>query len=230
MHNFASLAADLAPLFKKSGDGGDTGDRSDNHLDLHDFGVTTRRSGVSPVGQRVVTSPESSGDAKSERPQPLNRGVTTVTSVTTGFEQGAADALPVDCPEWQAICEELKRSEPPAWASAERWRELVADAESFLAAWGKTADRLGWTTLDLFGVHPTAPAARFDVMGLILILRGKSVSGLAERTATIDCKSGAKQTLNRPNGAGAVLITGVLDYEAPSICDEVGNCRPGLIF
>jgi len=27
-------------------------------------------------------------------------------------------------------------------------------------------------TLDLFGVHPIAPAASFDVMGLIPVLRG----------------------------------------------------------
>jgi len=230
MHNFASLAADLAPLFKKSGDGGDTGDRSDNHLYLHDFGVTTCRSGVSPVGPRVVTSPESSGDAKSERPQPFNESVTTVTSVTTSFQEGAADSLPADCPlEWKAICEEIKRAAPPSWVSAERWRELVADAESFLAAWGKTANRLGWTTLDLFGVHPTSPASRFDVIGLIPILRGRKISALAELTATIDCKSGAKQTFNRPTGAGAVLITRVLDYEAQASleCDEVGNCHSG---
>ena len=209
MHNFATLAADLAPFFKKSGDSGDSGDRLSKHLDLYDFGVTTRRSGLSPVGPRVVTSPESSGDAKSERSQRFNKGVTTVTSVTTNFEAGVAGALPADCPsEWQAVWEELKRTEPPIWASAGRWREMVADAESFLANWGETADRFGWTVFDLFAVHPISPAARFDVMGLIPILRGRKVCALAERTATIDCKSGAKQTFNRPTGTGAVLMTG----------------------
>jgi hypothetical protein len=113
-----------------------------------------------------------------------------------------------DCPsEWKEIWEELKRSEPPSWASAGRWSELVADAETFLVTWGKTADRLGWTALDLFGVHPTAPTARFDVMGLIPILRGRSVCVLTEKTATVECKSGAKMTLYPPTGAGAVLIT-----------------------
>jgi hypothetical protein len=136
---------------------------------------------------RVVTRPKSSGDTKSERSQSFYKDVTAVTSVTTSFEEGAASALPADCPsEWQAICEELKRSEPPSWASAERWRELAADAESFLVAWGKTADQLGWETLDLFGVHPVAPASRFDVMGLIPILRGWSVCVLTEKTATIE--------------------------------------------
>jgi hypothetical protein len=71
--------------------------------------------------------------------------------------------------------EGLKRSEPLSWASAERWRQLVADAENLLSGWSETADRLDWATLDLFGVHSTAPAARFDVMGLIPILRGANV-------------------------------------------------------
>jgi hypothetical protein len=208
MHNFETLATDLAPFFQKSGDTGDTGDRSSNHLNLYDFGVTTRRGRVSPVSPRVVTSPKSSGDAKSVRSQPFNKGVTTVTSVTTSFEEGAAGSLPFDCPsEWWAICGELRRSEPPSWASAGRWNQLAADAESFLITWGETADRLGWTTLDLFGVHPTAPTARFDVMGLIPILRGRSVRVLTEKSATIDCKSGAKLTFYPPTGAGAVLIT-----------------------
>ena len=208
MHNFERLASDLAPFFKKGGDSGDGGDRHHKSLNARAFPVTTHRNKVSPFDSRVVTDPKSSGDAKSERSQPFNKGVTTVTSVTTSFEEGAAGSLPFDCPsEWQAVWEELKRSEPPSWASAERWRELVADAESFLAAWGKTADRLGWTTLDLFGVHPTAPAARFDVMGLIPILRGWSVCVLNEKTATIECKSGAKLTFYPPTGAGAVLIT-----------------------
>ena len=51
-------------------------------------------------------------------------------------------------------------------------------------------------------------------MGLIPILRGKIVSGLAERTAIIDCKSGAKLTFYPPTGAGAVLMTGSAGHEA----------------
>jgi hypothetical protein len=217
MHNLETLAADLAPFFKKGGNNGYSGNGSCKQLNLCDSAVTTRRGRMSPVSPRVVTGPESSGDAKSERSEPFNKGVNTVASVTTGFEEGAASPLPADCPsEWQAIWKELKRSEPPSWASAERWRELAADAEGFLMTWGNTADRLGWTTLDLFGVHPTAPTARFDVMGLIPILRGRSVCVLTEKTATIECKSGAKLTRYPPTGAGAVLITRALHSETRS--------------
>ena len=214
MHNIEMLAADLAPFFKKGGNNGYSGNGSCKQLNLCDSAVTTRRGSVSPLRPGVVTDSESSCDAKSERSQPFNSGV---TSVITRFEEGAAGSLPADCPaEWKAVWEELKRSEPPSWASAERWSELVADAESFLVTWGTTADRLGWTALDLFGVHPTAPTARFDVMGLIPILRGRSVCALTEKTATIDCKSGAKLTRYPPTGAGAVLITSALHNETRS--------------
>jgi hypothetical protein len=208
MHNLDTLAADLAPFFKKGGNTGYSGDEARKGLDFFDSAVTTSRGRLSPLAPGEVTRAQSSGDAKCEQSQPFTGAVTTVTTVTAAFEEHAAGSLADDCPsEWQAICEELKRSEPPSWASAERWRELVADAESFLAAWGKTADRLGWTTLDLFGVHPTAPATRFDVMGLIPILRGRSVCDLSDKTATIECESRAKLIFHRSTGAGAVFIT-----------------------
>jgi hypothetical protein len=211
MHNLVTLAADLAPFFKKGGNTGYSGDEARKGLDLFDSAVTTSRGRLSPLAPQVVTRAQSSGDAKCEQSQPFTGAVTTVTTVTAAFEQHAAGSLPADCPsEWRAICGELRRSEPPAWASAERWSELVADAEAFLVTWGKTADRLGWTTLDLFGVHPTAPTARFDVMGLIPILRGQSVCGLTEKSATIECRSGAKLTFCPPTGAGAVLVAGTL--------------------
>jgi hypothetical protein len=67
-------------------------------LNVHDFGVTTRRNRLSPVDLRVVTGAKSSGDAKSDRSQSFNKDVTKVTNVTTYFEKGAASALPADCP------------------------------------------------------------------------------------------------------------------------------------
>src|SRR5689334_21955968 len=67
MHNVETLAADLAPFFKKGGNNGYSGDGSCKRLNLCDSAVTTRRGRVSPFSPQVVTSPESSGDAKSER-------------------------------------------------------------------------------------------------------------------------------------------------------------------
>ena len=94
---------------------------------------------------------------------------------------------------------------PADWLSAEQWRGLLSDAENFLSRWGGAAHLLGWTSLDLFGVHPIAPAARFDVMGLIPILNGAEVLALTSQTATIRRLSGAIQTYHRPDQGGAVV-------------------------
>jgi hypothetical protein len=57
----------------------------------------------------------------------------------------------------------------------ERWRQACDDAEVLLHQWGETAVALGWSVEDLFGLHETAPFARYDVMGLVWALRGRRV-------------------------------------------------------
>jgi hypothetical protein len=205
MHNVERLAADLAPFFKKGGNNGYHGDGSCKRLNLRDSAVTTGRGRVSPVSPRVVTSPELSGDAKSEVSQPLSEDVTTVT---TRFECSAANTPPANYPaEWYAILEELKRSELPLGSSAQRWGDVVADAANFLSSWGEAAGQLGWTTLDLFGVHPAAPRVRFDVMGLIPMLRGRTVSSLTKDSAVLRCPSGASLVYRRQPNSQTVLLT-----------------------
>jgi hypothetical protein len=101
----------------------------------------------------------------------------------------------------------LKRRDPVDWLSREQWHGLISDAESFLSDWGSTAHLLGWTSLDLFGVHPIASAARFDVMGLIPILNGADVLALTSQTATVRRTSGAVLTFRRPEHGKAVLLS-----------------------
>jgi hypothetical protein len=66
-----------------------------------------------------------------------------------------------------------------------------------------------WTALDLFGVHPTRPAARFDVMGLLLLLQGGEVITLTAESASIGRPSGAILRFFRPC-AGGVLLPDVM--------------------
>ena len=108
--------------------------------------------------------------------------------------------------EWHAILAGLKRRGPADWLSHPQWRGLLSDAENFLTRWGSAAHLLGWTALDLFGVHPIAPAARFDVMGLIPILNGAEVLALTSQTATMRRVSGAVLTFHRPRSGEAVLL------------------------
>jgi hypothetical protein len=73
----------------------------------------------------------------------------------------------------------------------------MRDAELFLSTWGHRADDLGWTTLDLFGVHPTAPAARFSYMGLLLLVNSGGVVAITAETAVIEQQSGHRLTHTR---------------------------------
>ena len=84
---------------------------------------------------------------------------------------------------------------------------MLADAERFLSRWGAVAHSLGWTTLDLFGVHPIAPAARFDLMGLTLLLQGGEVVALTEHGATIHRSPNVALVYIRSSRTGAVCIT-----------------------
>ena len=61
---------------------------------------------------------------------------------------------------------------------ADGWKMLLADAEHFLVRWSRITAAIGWTAFDLFGVHQTRPAVRFDVMGLLLLLQGGEVTTL----------------------------------------------------
>jgi hypothetical protein len=70
-----------------------------------------------------------------------------------------------------------------------RYMQAVTDAEHFLATWGGQAEAFGWTVDDLFGLHPTAPMQRYDVMGLIWFLQGRSAIALTERTAVFGDES-----------------------------------------
>ena len=115
-------------------------------------------------------------------------------------------SLPNGMQFWQ----DFKRRGPADWLSHDQWRGLRSDAENFLTRWGSAAHLLGWTALDLFGVHPIAPAARFDVMGLIPILKGAEVLALTSQTATMRRLSGAVQSFRRPKRGGAIVISHLL--------------------
>ena len=99
--------------------------------------------------------------------------------VPEAWVQGVADLLamarPVSCPD-------------------AKWQVLREDAYTFLRDWAARAHDLGWTALDLFGVHPEKPWARFDCMGLVPLLNGARVTALSDLEAVIEKPSGARLT------------------------------------
>jgi hypothetical protein len=93
----------------------------------------------------------------------------------------------------------------PDYVEAERWRQCLIDAQRFLAEWGEQAESLDWTSRDLFGLAPVPdkPGAnfqrlsRYDLTGLIWLLRGDPVVALTATTATIRHATGNITTYRR---------------------------------
>jgi hypothetical protein len=99
---------------------------------------------------------------------------------------------------------------PPAHIPEDRWQQAVEDGRAFLHQWGEQAERLGWDSRDLFGLHapPAQPhpsyrrLSRYDQTGLCWLLGGREVLALTEATATIrNSETGATTTyrcFNKP--------------------------------
>jgi hypothetical protein len=69
------------------------------------------------------------------------------------------------------------------------------------------AAALGWGPHDLFGCDRDRPFARIDQSGLLWLLNGDRLVILAEDAATIETRTGVRQTWRRrPTGSGEVLV------------------------
>ena len=85
------------------------------------------------------------------------------------------------------------------------WKQEIDSGRRFLAKWGEQAESLGWTSRDLFGLAPVPdkPGAnfqrlsRYDLTGLIWLLRGDPVVALTETTAAIRHATGNITTYRR---------------------------------
>jgi hypothetical protein len=73
----------------------------------------------------------------------------------------------------------------PDGVPEDRWRLCLEDALRFFDRWGRQAQKLGWSGQDLLGLHPTAPMARHDQMGLLWSLRGQTVTELGAKHAKL---------------------------------------------
>jgi hypothetical protein len=145
----------------------------------NDKAGTSRGNEVGPVENEWSHHARASGPGKAREKQSLTGSGTSGTSGTTIFAGGEDQSERGGSPaEWHAILGDLEQRTCPDWLSPDRWGAVLSDAENFLSRWGAAAHALGWTALDLFGVHPIAPAARFDLMGLILLLHGSEVVAL----------------------------------------------------
>lgn len=87
--------------------------------------------------------------------------------------------------EWAEGFATLQTAQPPVSISEARWQQIIDDAGRFLDGWATKASALEWTTLDVFGVHPSAPEARHDGKGLVLLIAGGEVLAITAETARL---------------------------------------------
>jgi hypothetical protein len=85
----------------------------------------------------------------------------------------------------------------PTGFSPERWQRIVDAAGVFLDRWAAEAIRSGWSVLDVFGCSPDRPDARFDAMGVVLLLDRCSVISIDAGGADLITATGAPQRYRR---------------------------------
>ncbi|MGY4355381.1 hypothetical protein ACVWZR_004432 [Bradyrhizobium sp. i1.3.1] len=210
-HRFPDFTSHVLDLLKNTGPSGPTGPTLGKPFIPNEKAGTSREAELGPVDFDWSHHDAVTGPGKYSTDQALNKRGTTGTSGTTNFAGGEDDGERGGAPsEWHAILGELERRNCPEWMSLERWDLLLGDAESFLSRWGRAAHAMGWTALDLYGVHPLVPASRFDVMGFLFLIQGGGVPVITGSSASVHRQTGAHLTYRRHDTSGAVLITKVL--------------------
>jgi hypothetical protein len=102
---------------------------------------------------------------------------------------------------WAEGFARLNPDRPPGDVPLRRWQRFVDDVGGFLDHWAAYAAALGWGPLDLFGCDRDRPFARVDQAGFFWLLNGDKLVALTENTATIERRTGARQTYRlKPNG------------------------------
>lgn len=117
--------------------------------------------------------------------------------------------------EWADGYTRLLCLPPPAGIGPDRWQQIADDGGRFLADWGKQAARLGWTTLEVFGVSPRAPEHRLDMRGLVPALGGQRIIMLTAEAATVDTGGVKPLRIFRRAGEEAVTVWDLRDCGNP---------------
>ena len=109
---------------------------------------------------------------------------------------------------WVDGCWNLPKALPAsAGITPERWRRIVDAAGRFMDRWAEDAIAAGWSTLDVFGADPDRPGARFDCIGIVLLLDGCRIVDVDEHGADLMTDTGAKQRYRRrPLPTGTVPL------------------------
>jgi len=99
---------------------------------------------------------------------------------------------------WAEGFARLNPDHPPVDVPPHRWRRFIDDVGLFLdSPFCAVAAALGWTAFELFGADRERPFAQIDQLGLLWLLNGDRLELLTNDAATIERRSGARQTWRR---------------------------------
>jgi hypothetical protein len=114
-------------------------------------------------------------------------------------ERAAIVEYDADVPRsWAEGYARLDPAHPPTGVPVDRWQSFIDDSGRFLdGGWAKKAASLGWGPLDLFGCDRERCFARIDHAGLLWLLNGDRLVEFDRRMATIERRTGARQTFRR---------------------------------
>jgi hypothetical protein len=100
--------------------------------------------------------------------------------------------------EWAEAFAPIAQSPAPGDFEPERWQDILDGMLCFCDEWAGRAAVIGWQPGEIFGLHPTAPAARVDRRGLGLLLgNGARVEAIDNEGADIRTAGGARQRFYR---------------------------------
>jgi len=107
---------------------------------------------------------------------------------------------------WAAGIAKLQEMLPLKGFALDRWTMICMDCARLLEQHGDDMRALGWSTVDAFGAHPTAPAVAVRSYGLGLLLNGGRVVEMTGTDAGIELRNGVRQTFMRVPSGSAVPV------------------------
>jgi hypothetical protein len=146
---------------------------------------------------------------------PAEKANSSLRSIAS-FKGEVGDARPprfvtqslTDIPtDWAAGLQGIAEKPCPITIEPKRWLQLKKDANRFVDQLGGQAAALGWSTLDIFGCHPTHPADRFEAMGLVWMIADAEVVAMGAEIVNLRKASGTLQRAWKcPVAHGRILL------------------------
>jgi hypothetical protein len=116
--------------------------------------------------------------------------------------------VPADPQAWRAAFLNLRPSVVPCPGfTLQSWGGAHEACVEFLDRWADEAASLGWTTLEVFGVHPEVGTIRPDFCGA-MVLSAERVSAITDKHMRFGNMTFYRDKPGRPNGAVPLWLFG----------------------